>query len=771
MATSRRIAFAAAAAAALIGLLGFIGWVTDTRVLTRLRDDFIPIAPNTAIAFLLLAGALFIRANPSSSAKLRAAARAVAGAVFALCALRFMDAVFGLPLDTDTWILRVPGRDLAGFPIGVMSPITAANFLLASSVLIFRPERRARKYDRVFASLGMAVFSVGLAISLGYVYGAPFLYRGSIIPVAATTAGGFLAMGTGIVAWVGPKAGPMELFAGSSVRARLMRTFIPLIAVFVLIEAWVVLYIAAEMHENPAVVAAIAAVASALFFGTIVAGVARKMATVIEAAEGERRASLLREKAAQSEAESARRESEFKSKFLASMSHELRTPLNAIIGFSELLEQEVFGPLNERQQDYVQNVLTSGRHLLNLVNDILDLSKIQAGRMTLSREWVELVPIAEAVVHVVGGLAQKRDLSLSVTVPEDLPQIYADPVRIKQVLYNLLSNAIKFTPEGGKVRLVAERTGETVTVVVEDTGIGIKAEDIPRLFQEFEQIEPSSGEKPEGTGLGLALTKRMVEMHAGSIEITSEVGRGTRVKFDLPARATAAQTIPADLPREDLVVIVEDDPRAAELIAGHLLGVGLGVAFARNAEEGRRVIDQLRPRAITLDINMEGVDGWALLADLKSAPQTADIPVVVISVDDEPQRAELLGAAEFLGKPLEKEALYRVLHAHGVPLRSVHGVNVVLVGPDGAELDRVGENLRRAGCVVVRAGEQDPRGVEEAARRADVLVTRALEDVARADVGAIPVVAIVAGDSENPERIVRAVFGATAEKRGKEAVG
>jgi CheY-like chemotaxis protein len=220
-------------------------------------------------------------------------------------------------------------------------------------------------------------------------------------------------------------------------------------------------------------------------------------------------------------------------------------------------------------------------------------------------------------------------------------------------------------------------------------------------------------------------------------------------------------------------VIVEDDPRAAELIAGHLLGVGLGVVFARNAEEGRRMIDQSRPRAITLDINMEGVDGWALLADLKSSPQTADIPVVVISVDDEPQRAELLGAADFLGKPIKKEALYQVLVAHGVPLRSVQGVAVVLVGPEGAELDRVERTLRRAGCSVVRAAAQDSRGLADAAKRADVLVTRAIEDVAGADLGTIPVVAIVDGDAQKPERIVRAVFDATAEKtaRTKEVGG
>jgi len=246
---------------------------------------------------------------------------------------------------------------------------------------------------------------------------------------------------------------------------------------------------------------------------------------------------------AREEAERARRlaqaESLFKSRFLAGMSHELRTPLNAILGFSELLEQELFGPLNPLQQEYVGNVLTSGRHLLTLVNDILDLSKVEAGRMTLAREWVDLAPMAESVLAVLRPLADKKDLRVEIEVPAGLPGMFVDPVRFKQVLFNLLSNALKFTPTGGHILLSAGRSDTEILVAVRDSGIGIRPEDLGRLFREFERIEPAKGEVPEGTGLGLALTRRLVELHGGRIEVRSRVGEGSTFTVAIPLAGPA----------------------------------------------------------------------------------------------------------------------------------------------------------------------------------------------------------------------------------------
>src|SRR5712692_1648584 len=238
----------------------------------------------------------------------------------------------------------------------------------------------------------------------------------------------------------------------------------------------------------------------------------------------------------QRQRENADRENRIKSRFLASMSHELRTPLNAIIGFSELLDQETFGPLLPRQKEFVTNVVQSGRHLLNLVNEILDLSKIEAGHAQLSREWISVTAMVEAVSGVGQSLALQQKIDLKIWVQPDLPQIYADPMRIKQVLYNLLSNAIKFTPAGGTVTLRASRSADGVTISVQDSGIGIKPENISRLFREFEKLEPADGLAREGTGLGLILTKRLGELHGGSIHVASALGKGTELTVRLPLR-------------------------------------------------------------------------------------------------------------------------------------------------------------------------------------------------------------------------------------------
>jgi PAS domain S-box-containing protein len=226
-----------------------------------------------------------------------------------------------------------------------------------------------------------------------------------------------------------------------------------------------------------------------------------------------------------------------KSGFLANMSHELRTPLNAVIGFSELLEQEIFGELNTKQRTYVKNVLVSGRHLLQLVNDILDISKVEAGRMDLAYERTPIGSIVDVVRSVITAVAAKKGIELDVDMPPTLPEVHVDPGRIKQVLYNLIANAIKFTPRGGVVRVSARADAKQLTLIVSDTGVGIAAEDLPRLFREFEQLPQANGARPEGTGLGLALTRRLVELHGGKVEVQSQLGKGSTFSVHLPLRS------------------------------------------------------------------------------------------------------------------------------------------------------------------------------------------------------------------------------------------
>ena len=232
--------------------------------------------------------------------------------------------------------------------------------------------------------------------------------------------------------------------------------------------------------------------------------------------------------------ERAERESNFKSKYLANMSHELRTPLNAIIGFTELLDREIVGPLTQTQRDYVGNVLTSAQHLLALINDVLDIAKIEAGKTELHRARVSFATIAGAACAVVEPLAGKQGVSLHASIPSDLPELDADPARMKQILYNLLSNAIKFTPAGGAVRISARAYAHEMHIAVEDTGIGIRPEDVPRVFAEFGRIEVEGERAVEGTGLGLPLTKRLVELHGGSISLESTFGEGSRFTVVLP---------------------------------------------------------------------------------------------------------------------------------------------------------------------------------------------------------------------------------------------
>jgi signal transduction histidine kinase len=232
----------------------------------------------------------------------------------------------------------------------------------------------------------------------------------------------------------------------------------------------------------------------------------------------------------------AERESAFKSKFLASMSHELRTPLHAIIGFSELLEKGLAGPLQPKQQEYVQHVLSSGRHLRHLVDDVLDLSKVEAGRLALVREPVPLGRVAGEVHDEMRAVAQSRGVALHVTVAPDLPPVEGDPVRLRQILFNLVSNAIKFTPPNGHVHVTVLPDERGVRLDVEDDGVGIRPENLSRLFREFEQIEADDGRRPEGTGLGLALTHRLVEAHGGTIEVQSTYGKGSRFTVRLPVQ-------------------------------------------------------------------------------------------------------------------------------------------------------------------------------------------------------------------------------------------
>ena len=347
-----------------------------------------------------------------------------------------------------------------------------------------------------------------------------------------------------------------------------------------------------------------------------------------------------------------------KSEFLANMSHELRTPLTAIIGFSELLKEELFGPLNAKQRDYVRDILEAGHHLLALINDILDLSKIEAGQMALAPAKVDAAEIVEGVLNVIRERAHKAELMLYAEVPQVLP-LYADPRKLKQVLYNLLSNAVKFTPLGGEVHLEVEEYPDAVHFSVTDTGIGVAQEHLSGLFQEFSQVDSSLSRRHDGTGLGLALSKRLVALHGGEVWVESELGRGSTFGFSIP-RQKATPAPPKPRSTKCRALVIEDDERTANLLCAYLETGGFEVLRAANGLEGLNLIKQHRPDVVTLDIMMPVMSGWRFLEALADEPEVAATPVVIVSVVSHDVTGEV-GAAASLKKPVERRALLDAL--------------------------------------------------------------------------------------------------------------
>ena len=327
--------------------------------------------------------------------------------------------------------------------------------------------------------------------------------------------------------------------------------------------------------------------------------------------------------------------SQHKSDFLASMSHELRTPLNAVIGFSEVLLERMFGELNERQADYVQDILDAGRHLLALLNDVLDLSKVEAGRMELEVTTFPAVDAIHGVLALVRERAGQHGVELHFD-PADAPaHITADELRLKQVLLNVVGNAVKFTPEGGSVTLHAWTEGPEVLITVTDTGIGVAEADRSRIFDSFQQGTRSASSS-EGTGLGLTLTRRIVELHGGRMWLDERArGRQHLRARAAPPGAGPARSGPGTSRRCDdgrrSIVVIEDDPSSAELVGVHLSAAGLRPVTVRTGEEGLAAIRALRPTAVVLDIHLPGMDGWDVLSAIKADPQIAPTPVVVVT--------------------------------------------------------------------------------------------------------------------------------------------
>ena len=393
---------------------------------------------------------------------------------------------------------------------------------------------------------------------------------------------------------------------------------------------------------------------------------------------------------AQEELQAAKEAAEYadraKSDFLANMSHELRTPLNAIIGFAEILRDEIIGPIRPDQKDLVVDIHTSGRHLLNMINDILDLSKIEAGTMDLDFETFSIVDTMEEVNTVVNALASKKRIHLIQEFDRDIT-VTADKTKFKQILYNLLANGVKFTNEGGRVTTKLEISEDSLLVRVIDTGVGITPEDQEMLFQAFTQVDTSKARAHEGTGLGLALTKRLVELHGGEIWVESTVGEGSTFSFTLPIQRHAASSpapTPSNLPStadNRTILVAEDNEQAAHLLGIYLMEAGYRVEYATDGEAAIAKAAEIKPFAITLDIMLPKKDGWQVLRALKANPDLQSIPVIIVSITEERQLGFGLGAVDHLVKPIDKTALLASLRSLRLPEQD-GGVRILIVDDD-----------------------------------------------------------------------------------------
>jgi signal transduction histidine kinase/DNA-binding response OmpR family regulator len=407
--------------------------------------------------------------------------------------------------------------------------------------------------------------------------------------------------------------------------------------------------------------------------------------------------------------------SQHKSEFLANMSHELRTPLNAIIGFSDVLLERMFGELNPKQADYLQDILESGRHLLDLINDILDIAKVEAGHMELMVEQFALAAALENGLTMVRERASRHGIALDLDVDPAIGAVEADERKIKEVILNLLSNAVKFTPDGGQVAVTARLVDAEAQVAVRDTGVGIAPEDLGHVFEEFQQVGSATANQQEGTGLGLTLAKKFVELHGGRIWVESQVGVGSTFVFTLPLRqgaaapeaalaaAAAAGAIDSDN-ADPTILLVEDDEHAIDLLSLYLKEADFNVVVARDGEAGLALARSLRPAAITLDMLLPRVDGWDFLARAKADPAIADIPVVIVSILDERGKGIAMGAAEFLVKPVNRDDLFATLRQLTTTKNGGAGsAKVLIIDDDPLAVELVEAILQPEGYTVLRA--------------------------------------------------------------------
>ncbi|MBA4371787.1 MAG: hypothetical protein C0402_02870 [Thermodesulfovibrio sp.] len=431
---------------------------------------------------------------------------------------------------------------------------------------------------------------------------------------------------------------------------------------------------------------------------------------------------------------------QIKARFISNMSHELRTPLNSILGFSEILLEKTFGDLNDKQSRHVTNISSSGKHLLQLVNNILDLAKIEAGKIDLFYEDFDVQQALSEVSMIMNSLAARKNIQIQTDISAETGTFHADKVKFKQILYNLISNAIKFTPAGGELGITvaslenrasllpwALEGQQFLQVTVWDKGIGIKPEDTERIFEEFEQADSTMARNFEGTGLGLALTKKLIDLHGGQITLRSVYGEGSEFTFYLP-RINADETnmeTEEFMPLRDafpwlteeapLVLVVEDDLPTSEILTIHITKAGYRVVHAYDGVEAIAKAKELRPFLITLDVMLPRKDGWEVLQTLKADPETGTIPVIIHSMIDNKDLAFALGASDYLLKPIDKTALLSKMSELALSTRRSNLPTSILLISSDAEMQEQIHKMSITNGFLFDTAHGQAEGLERAA--------------------------------------------------------
>jgi len=472
------------------------------------------------------------------------------------------------------------------------------------------------------------------------------------------------------------------------------------------------------------------------------------------------------------ERDAAEHRTQEKTRFLANMSHELRTPLNSIIGFSEILLSRG-DHLQARERKFLGNIHISGKHLLTIINDILDLSKVEAGRMELQPEPVSVPVLLEGVITVMKAVADRDGVVFETAVPPDVPVIWADPVKVKQILYNLLSNAVKFSGAGSKVAVglhqldaATSPLGEpTLEVSVRDEGIGIAPDDQQRIFEPFQQVDSTAGRRFGGTGLGLALVKSFAELHDGVVIVDSALGEGSEFRVLLPIRSAQIRGDTGLLPTP--VLVVEDDRAVFERLSPLLEEAGFAPVLAKTGDAALALARSLKPAAVILDLVLPGlVDGWEVLKSLKAEPETAGIPIVIYSRQENRELGLALGADDYFLKPMDLQRLVArvgALAGRALRRRPAGPVELLLVDDDRSVHSLLESGLGGDRYELVHAYSID-EGLSKARLRPPALVVidllmdhagglrLALELRAKSETAAIPIVLVAGHDPSNEER-------------------